>query len=73
MPKKKKKKALKPSNADFQNRLKEELAEEIVALEAIFAEDFVIADDGHGFSVCVHPGEPSHVSVELHFRCTGGG
>jgi hypothetical protein len=52
--------------------VKQEIAEEILALEAIYADDFSLHDDGIGFQLLVvpHPGYHSdnHCSIELHVR-----
>jgi hypothetical protein len=65
---KKKKKRTAPSVAD----IKHEVAEEILALQAIYADDFRLHEDGVGFAVTVvpHPGalETNYVSLELHVR-----
>lgn len=68
MAKKKKKKQHQQSRA----AVKQEIAEEILALEAIYADDFSLHDDGIGFQLLVvpHPGYhgENHCSVELHVR-----
>jgi hypothetical protein len=65
---KKKKKKSSPGHA-----VKQDIAEEILALDAIYASDFALHDDGLGFSLLVvpHPGYggENHCSVELHVRC----
>lgn len=52
---------------------KAEIAEEILALAAIYDADFSLHDDGLGFQLLVvpHPGYHSdnHATVELHVRC----
>lgn len=53
--------------------VKQEIAEEILALEAIYGDDFVLDLDGVGFSLRVvpHPGDAQagFTSVVLHVRC----
>lgn len=64
----KKKKALAAQELD-----REEVRDELLALEAIYGEDFEARGDGSGFSLRVvpHPGEAeaNHVSVKLVVRC----
>lgn len=70
------KKKKKSKNKSVGALLKQEIAEEILALEAIYAEDFVLHEDGLGFylKVTPHPGalEANFVSVELHIRSGQG-
>lgn len=53
--------------------VKETVAEELVAISAIFPDEFSLHEDGIGFQLlCVpHPGNhiSNHCSVELHIRC----
>jgi hypothetical protein len=53
--------------------VKQEIAEEILALEAIYGEDFQLDSDGVGFALRVvpHPGDAQagFTSVTLHVRC----
>ncbi len=52
--------------------VKQEVAEEILALEAIYGEDFALHEDGIGFALHIvpHPGalEDNYCSVQLHVR-----
>jgi len=70
MGKKKKKKSKHASKAAA---IKQEIAEEILALEAIYADDFQLHADGIGFALRVvpHPGslQDNYNSVELNVRC----
>jgi hypothetical protein len=70
MPKKKKK-SNKHKKGDARDS--EEAHDEMLALEAIFAEAMVVKEDNSGFSLRVvpHPGEAevNHVSIQLNIRC----
>jgi hypothetical protein len=73
--KKKKKKHVAPGAAAAGGppaEVKQEIAEEILALEAIYGEDFLLDADGVGFGLRVvpHPGEAqaSFTGVVLHVR-----
>lgn len=67
-----KKKKKKQQHSSSRAAVKQEIAEEILALEAIYADDFSLHEDGIGFQLHVvpHPGYHSdnHCSVELHVR-----
>jgi hypothetical protein len=66
---KKKKKRLPQRQKE---NIKLAIAEEILALEAIYGEDFQLHEDGIGFALKVvpHPGalEDNFVTIELHVR-----
>lgn len=67
---KKKKKKLHPTSKAAE-KIKADIAEEILALEAIYADDFSLHNDGIGFQLLVvpHPGlGDNYCSVELHVR-----
>lgn len=67
-----KKKKKKQQQSRVVHQQKQEIAEEILALAAIYAEDFQLHADGLGFQLLVvpHPGYHSEnfCSVELHVR-----
>lgn len=69
--KKKKRKAQRQKVAAAQ-QIKQEIAEELLAIEAIYAEDFQLHDDGVGFTLHIvpHPGElqANYVAVDLDVR-----
>jgi hypothetical protein len=68
----KKKKKKQQHSSSSRAAVKQEIAEEILALEAIYEDDFSLHEDGIGFQLHVvpHPGYHSdnHCSVELHVR-----
>jgi len=72
MAKKKKKKQHQQTTSSSRAAVQQDIAEEILALEAIYADDFSLHDDGLGFQLLVvpHPGQlqDNHCSVELHVR-----
>jgi translation initiation factor 2-alpha kinase 4 len=53
--------------------IREEVEEEIIALAAIYGEEFQLDEDNHGFRVKIvpHPGdaEANYVELQLHIRC----
>ena len=74
MAKKKKRKAPgKPRQPQSAFAIREEVEEEIIALAAIYGEEFELDEDNHGFKVKImpHPGEleANLVQVLLHIRC----
>lgn len=76
MPSKKKKKKSAVGAGGPAPEVKQEIAEEILALEAIYGEDFQLDADGVGFCLHVvpHPGDAqaSFTGVVLHVRCVTG-
>lgn len=72
MAQKKKKKAQKKACNKTPVQIKQEIAEEILALSSIFADEFLLHPDGVGFrlSVVPHPGSSSenYTSVHLDIR-----
>lgn len=68
MAKKKKKKSRPSANRQEQDR--QEIEDEILALEAIYGDDFTLHDDANGFDLVILPenSEANYVSVELRVR-----
>jgi hypothetical protein len=66
----KKKKKIKKHTVGF--ALSQDVTDEIIALAAIYGEDFELDEDSHGYTVRIvpHPGdvEPNLVAVKLHIR-----
>jgi hypothetical protein len=66
----KKKKKTKKQSAGW--ALSQEVTDEIIALAAIYGEDFELDEDSHGYTVRIvpHPGdfEPNLCAVKLHIR-----
>lgn len=70
--KKKKRQAKERRKADAAQQIKQEIAEELLAIEAIYAEDFQLHADGVGFTLHIvpHPGDlhANYCFVDLDVR-----
>jgi hypothetical protein len=73
MPKaKKKKRKGGAARSSIDETTRQEIAEEILALEAIYASDFTLHQDGLGFALRVVPytsEQDNYTAVELNVRC----